>query len=52
MKTDSASGMKIVVFLIIASIIFFIAGLFVGWVRDSWLNPPGNEQSYPAARTY
>ena len=52
MKTDSATGMKFVVFLIIASIMFFIAGLFVGWVRDSWITPPGDEQSYPAPRTY
>jgi hypothetical protein len=52
MSTDNGAGMKFVVLIIFASIMVFIAGLFIGWVRDDVMPLAASERSYPQPRTY
>jgi K+-transporting ATPase A subunit len=52
MSTDNGAGMKFVVIIIFASIMVFIAGLFIGWVRDDLMQPAASERSYPPPRLY
>ncbi len=47
-----SSGTKIVFAMIVFSIVVFFAGLFVGYFRDTFQSPPGDEHSVPVARTY
>ena len=38
--------------IVILSLLFWMAWLFLGYVADDWSSPPADERSAPAAKTY
>jgi hypothetical protein len=52
MKTVKPQVMYVAVIVVVISILFWIAALFVGYVADDWGSPAADESSVPASRTY
>jgi hypothetical protein len=52
MKTLKPQALYITAIITIICFVFWIASLFVGYVRDEWSSPPADETSVPAPKTY
>jgi len=52
MKTVKPQGLVVAAIIVILSLLFWMAWMFLGYVADDWSSPPADEMSVPAARTY
>ena len=52
MKTVKPQVMYVAAIVVVISVLFWIAALFVGYVADDWGSPAADESSVPAPRAY
>jgi hypothetical protein len=52
MKTVKPQVMYVAAIVVIISLLFWIAALFIGYVADDLSSPAADERSVPAPRTY
>jgi hypothetical protein len=52
MRTLKPQALVVTAIIVILSLLFWMAWLFLGYVADEWGSPPADSRSVPAARTY